>query len=275
MSEIINESFEDYKKSMLVNKKSLGNNIDLSIVMPCYNEGKVLPITIPPLVKLLDKNKINYELILVDNGSRDSTSNVIDSFIEEGYQIKKVKIEINQGVGWGIICGLEHAKGKYVGYMSPDGQIIAEDVIKTYNLIKGKNKGTIVKVKRCQRNDGIIRLLYSKCFNFIFFVLFGRITSDVNGQPKIMHRADLSLIKPRYKDAFIDSEGMIKANYLKMNILEIPVMFYKRAGGKSNVKAMFVGFGLLKNMISYRFGNEFKEWKNEIKEKPYKRRRVI
>lgn len=255
----------------LINNESPSNGIELSIVMPCYNEEKVLPISIPPLLKILDDSQTNYELILVDNGSHDTTSQVIDSFINEGYPIKKAKVEVNQGYGWGIICGLEHVKGEYVGYMCSDGQIAAEDVIRTYETMKGKDKGTIAKIKRCQRKDGLIRIVYSRCFNLILFMLFGKITSDVNGTPKIMHREDLFLIKPRYKDSFIDPEVMIKAKYLKMDILEVPATFYKRAGGKSTVKILFTSFEFLKNMISYRFGKEFKEWKNEIKEIQYKK----
>ena len=94
------------------NNKSSGYGIELSIVMLCYNEEKVLPTGILPLLKLLNANGINYEVILVDNGSRDSTSKVIDSFIKERYPIKKVKIEVNHGYARGVICGLEHAKGE-------------------------------------------------------------------------------------------------------------------------------------------------------------------
>lgn len=234
--------------------------IELSIVMPCYNEEKVLPLSIPPLLDLCNELNLRYEVILVNNGSWDSTPQVIDSFISQGYPIRRVDVAVNQGAGWGIICGLKEAKGKYVAYMCADGQISAEDVIRAYWAIRKTKRGVIAKVWRINRADGCLRRSLSWIFNLLFRILYGRTTQDVNGTPKIFHREDLQVLEPGYKDSFIDSELMIKAKALHFKIIEVPAIFHKRLAGDSTVRVLQESFEFLRNLILFRWNRNFQDW---------------
>lgn len=241
------------------------DTVELSIVIPCYNEEAVIPISIPPLLELCGEMKLLYEIILVNNGSTDSTDKTIDLFISHGYPIQRVDVSFNQGYGWGIICGLKKARGRYIGYMCSDGQVLAEDVIRTYLAIKGTARGTLSKVKRIRRDDGLLRWFVSLVYNQLFSILFGRITGDVNATPKIFHKEDIQLLKPTSKDSFIDPELMIKAKTLRFNIIEVPVVFHKRKGGSSKIRVLYTSLEFIKNMLWFRFSNDFKGWLNQTK----------
>jgi hypothetical protein len=145
--------------------------------------------------------------------------------------------------------------------MSADGQIQAEDVIRTYRAIQGHQKrGVMVKVQRVNRGDGWLRKSISKVFNLLFLLMYGVITADVNGTPKFFNREDLQVLKPTSKDSFIDSELMIKAKAFGLNIVEVPATFYQRQRGSSAVRVLPMTLEFLKNLILFRFGRGFKDW---------------
>ena len=239
-------------------------DVELSIVMPCYNEEEVLPISIPPLLKLCNKLNLRHEVILVNNGSSDGTPQIIDSFISQGYPVRRVDVLVNQGYGWGIICGLKEAVGEYIAYMCSDGQVLAEDVVRTFLAIRNTQRGTLAKVRRVSRGDGLLRKSVSWVFNLLFLILYGAITTDVNATPKIFHKEDLNFLKPTSKNSFIDLEIMVKCKILGFNILEIPVDFYERQGGSSTVRILSKSFEFLKNIFRFRWSKELEDWKKQI-----------
>lgn len=242
------------------NNTITNGDIELSIVIPCFNEEEVLPISIPPLIKSCQESIQRFEIILVNNGSHDSTPEVIDSFITQGHPVQRVDVAVNEGFGWGIICGIKVAKGKYIGYLGADGQITPKDVIKTWQAIRDTQRGIIAKGQRINRADGILRKSFSGVFNLLFYFLYGSISKDVNGTPKFFHRNDMQILNPVSKDSFIDPELLIKAKALKYNIIEVPVIFQPREGGTSSVRIFSKSFEFLKDMIQFRFGKEMKHW---------------
>ena len=81
----------------------------LSLVFPAYNEEAGLRDVVLCLMGALDEAGIVCELVLVDNGSRDGTERVIDALAQCDPRIRKVRVPVNQGYGWGILCGLRAA----------------------------------------------------------------------------------------------------------------------------------------------------------------------
>ena len=96
----------------------------ISLVIPCYNEKQNLPRLIERCETLVSKHSI--EVILVDNGSTDNSSEVI----EEYPFIKLVRIEKNQGYGYGIIQGLTQATGDILSWTHADLQTDPNDLIR-------------------------------------------------------------------------------------------------------------------------------------------------
>jgi dolichol-phosphate mannosyltransferase len=231
---------------------------ELSIVMPCYNEAETLPRSIPPLLLRLDEQRIDYEVVLVDNGSKDETKKVIDAIAVTNPRVRRVDVEVNQGYGWGILKGLEAARGGCVAYMCSDGQVTPEDVVRTWWAIQPfKQGGTLAKVRRVTRDDGWLRWTVSRIYNMLALVLFGLTTTDANGTPKFFARGDLDRLKLTSKDWFIDAEVMIKSKQLRLNVVEVPIDFYRRAAGRSRVR-IGTAVEFLWNMLKARFGGAFR-----------------
>jgi glycosyltransferase involved in cell wall biosynthesis len=242
---------------------------DVSLVIPCYNEEKALPITIPPLVRVFRDANVHLELILVANGSKDRTPEIIDEFIAQGFPVVKVTVPVNRGFGFGILSGFREFTGKYVGYLCADGQVRPEDVLMIYRTAAKAQPGTVAKVRRRFRKDSWIRKINSIIYNGLMLLLFpGISTLDVNGNPRVMTAETLRLLDPSSEDWFIDPEIMLKARYLKLPIIEINVPGQLRQAGRSNVKVS-TDFEFLKNIWKWKTGKACSAWFKAVKNHPY------
>ncbi|MCM8787216.1 MAG: glycosyltransferase family 2 protein [Candidatus Omnitrophica bacterium] len=237
------------------------NKLELSLVLPVHNQETIIKSVVRKIVQILEKAKIKYEIILVENGSSDNTLTVVDNLAKEYKNIRSLNSP--KGYGSAILTGLDCSKGKFVSYMPSDGQLDPNLLLKLFKLIK-TGKYDLVKIKRTTR-ESLIRTFRSKVFNFLSRLLFKIPVSDINGSPRVFSRKWLPILDLQYKDSFIDTEMAIKAYLLKWKIKEIPAKTLPRLGGKSTVNINTV-IEFLRNLIFYRFGSSLKVWrKRKIK----------
>ncbi|MBN2518228.1 MAG: glycosyltransferase family 2 protein [Candidatus Altiarchaeota archaeon] len=224
---------------------------ELSLVVPCYNEGRNIESVANGLASEFRRDGIDYELVLVDNGSRDNTRAVIEGLQKKNPRIKLAVVERNIGYGWGIITGLKQANGIFVGYAWADNQVPVEKTAEIFKKLKEENLD-LCKATRVKRHDGLRRKIESFGYNRMFKLMFRVEVSDINGCPKIMRRELYEKTDPKSKDWFIDAEFILRASQLGKRIGEVPVVFNERKDGKSNVSFITV-LEFLKNMVQYRF----------------------
>ena len=228
---------------------------DLSITMPVYNEGKSILKTTHDLVKELKKNKIDYEVVLVDNGSKDNTSFYIKKLVKENRKIKMVHVKINQGYGWGIINGLEACSGKYIGWVDADGQIRPMDAVACYNFLKTNPSFDVCKGKRKEKHGKIQRIIVSHFFDLLFPILFFHYFRDINAKPKVMKKEVFKKLNLKSKNWFIDCEVLIKAVKNNYKVGHVDVEVLTRKSGKTNVRSKVL-FEFIRDIIKARF-NKF------------------
>ncbi len=227
---------------------------ELSLAIPLYNEADNVRSVVGELVRALEDAGIDYELVLVDNGSQDETGRIIDEMAQANPRLVPVHIPVNQGYGWGILTGLRHCRGRFVGYAWGDNQIRAQDVVRIFQRLR-QGDVDMAKALRVQRHDGWQRLLITRVYNAVFPLFFPVHSRDVNGCPKIFTREAYEAINPQSRDWFLDPEIMIKAHRLGLRIAEVPVIFYPRTSGKSKVRWKTV-LEFVRNMIRYRVRGE-------------------
>ncbi len=245
------------------------NQARVSLVMPCYNEEECLRQTAGALLEAFARRNLPLELILVENGSRDRTGDVIDALIAEGQPVTKVVVEVNEGYGNGVLAGLRRAGAPIVGFLCADGQVSAEDTAKTCEEVRDAGRPILAKVRRRFRKDSWRRKLVSILYNAGMQGVFGWLGSiDLNGNPKVMPLEVLRAMDLQSRDWFLDPEIMIKAKYLGLPILEWDVEGLLRQGGKSNVRySTCLQFG--KNILRYRLGGLLTEWKKSVRRFAY------
>lgn len=224
---------------------------ELSIVIPFYNEEENVADVVSGLNMELSKNKINYEMVLVNNGSTDNTQVIIKSFRNKNNRIKQIDISLNEGYGWGIMNGLDASRGEYIGFIDGDNQVGPEQVILAFNAIRKSNADICIS-RRNNRQDNLKRKLISRLYNIMLNLTFLLNLKDVNSKPKLMRSKIYKDMEISSKDWFIDTEMLIKAKKMNCRIVEIPIRHNQRMKGKSKVKFMVIA-EFLSNIIKRRF----------------------
>lgn len=229
---------------------------DLSLVMPFYNEEKNVKKVLENTIRVLKKNKVDFEILAVNNGSRDNTQFIILELIKKNKKIRLIEIKKNKGYGFGIISGLKFSKCNIVGFMDGDGQISAESMFQCYKVLKENPRYQVSKTYRTKREDGLKRDFLSVGFNFLLSTLFGINSKDINSCPKLMRRECYKCINPVSYDWFIDAEILIKAKKFKYQVKEIPAVFSKRKKGNSNVYGHTI-WEFISNILKWRIRTIF------------------
>ena len=211
------------------------NNIKLSIIVPCYNEEKNIAIFLKDFGSLLIDNQ-NIELLLVDNGSTDSTGKAIDSEItKNNYKFaKKVVVKNNIGYGAGILAGLKEAKGELLAWTHADLQTNPEDVIRAYNLYLEKSKEERkIFIKGHRKNRKLSEKIFSFCMQILASMSLGTFLSEINAQPKLFPRSFYNLMAYPPLDFSLDLYALYLAKKNGYELISLPVFFKERLHGES------------------------------------------
>lgn len=144
--------------------------LEISVVSPVYMACEIVPELVNQIDNCLSQMEVTYEIILVEDGSRDRSWQAIQ-YQSERYQcIKAIKLSRNFGQHIAITAGLENARGKWVVVMDCDLQDNPFEIQRLYR--KAQEGYDIVLGQRLQRKDGTIKKLFSR----LFYRLFGYLT---------------------------------------------------------------------------------------------------
>ena len=236
--------------------------ICLSIVIPCYNEGKNIIPLFDKIEKLLDIDK-NIEIIIVNNGSSDNTKNIIlNTNLYKDKKIKICELKKNIGYGHGIMSGVKVATGECIGWCHADLQTEPEDVYNAYlkNKDKLKNSKILVKGLRVKRN--LFDSIFTFCMSIMASIIFQRIVYDINAQPKLFNKKFCSLLRDYPNDFSLDLYLLIIARLNDYKIINHKVKFNKRLHGKAKGGGdIKVKIKLIKRTFIYMFELKKKIWK--------------
>lgn len=235
---------------------------DLSLVIPCYNEQDNVGYTIPRLVDAFGKAGRRLEVIAVDNGSTDATGAELTRLAGAHPGVVPVRVEVNQGYGFGILSGLPHARAAWVGMIPADGQVDAEDVVRLFDAVEAHQGPVLGKVRRRFRMDGFRRKIISIVYNLFVRILWPSLASlDVNGVPKLLPRDVIRAMGLRSRNWLLDAEIMIKAHYMGLPVLELNVFARMRSRGISHVRGETI-WEFVRSLLLFRFSPE---WRRELK----------
>ena len=224
----------------------------LSVFLPVYNEERDIAKTILSVRDTLSEVATQWELIIVDDGSKDKTRDIIEGLTKNDPRIKIINHNSNRGYGASLRSGFYSAKYSWIAFMDSDGQF---DFSEITNFIEKQNEtgADLVIGYYKERKVSFFKKITSKIWEFLVFILFGLKVKDIDCGFKLISKKVIEKI-PRLESergAFISSEFLIKAKKAGFKIVEIPVTHYP---------ARRVGTGRKLNVIIQSFVDLIKLW---------------
>ncbi len=136
----------------------------LSIIVPCYNEQEVLPLFYRKAGEVLEKMGCDYELLLVDDGSKDGTLAVMKDLAEKDAHVKYLSFSRNFGKESAMYAGLCNAKGDYVAVMDADMQDPPSLLPRMLDKLKTGEYDCVAARRVSRKGEPKIRSLFAKGF---------------------------------------------------------------------------------------------------------------
>lgn len=209
-------------------------NKTLSIVIPAYNEEKSLPVFLPELIDFTKKNK--YEIIIVNDGSKDSTLKVLKEYEND---ITIVSHKVNKGYGGAIKSGVKHALTDYVITIDADGQHVLEDVKTLFELIVEKDADMVVGSRAKHKSASIYRGIGKSIIRTIAKILLPVHIHDLNSGMKIYN----TKLAQKYLNlcpngmAYSDIIALVFINFRHL-VIEHDISIKSRIAGESTIGTM-------------------------------------
>ena len=139
--------------------------MDISVVVPLYNEEESLPHLIEWIERVVNENNFSYEVLLIDDGSKDNSWSVIESLMERNPNVKGVKFRRNYGKSAALNVGFERVNGDVVITMDADLQDSPDEIPELYDMIKTKGYDLVSGWKKKRYDSKLMKNLPSKLYN--------------------------------------------------------------------------------------------------------------
>jgi len=226
----------------------------LSVFLPAYNEEANLQRTVINVVENLQKNVSEWEIVIVDDGSKDNTGKIADEFAKENKKISVIHHFPNRGYGAAFKSGLYGCKYPWISLIDSDGQFDFAE-INQFLVTQEKTQADMVIGYYLGRKVSLTRKLNSKLWQLLVFLLFGLNVRDIDCGFKLISKKVVDTIPhlESERGAFISSEFLIKAKKSGFTIVEIGVCHYSRRFGEAT--------GAKLNVIVQSFIDLFKLWR--------------
>lgn len=229
---------------------------DVSLVLACYNEAEHFTKSISRIVQVLDETDFSWEIIFIDDASKDNTPSLIRDFVKTHprKQLAAYYHERNYGRGATVAEGIEKSNGKVVGYIDIDLEIPPDYMPQ---FIREIEKGTDV-VCGWRIYDFTIkslpRWIASKGYNVVRNRGLQVSIRDTEAGYKFFKRKSILSVLKKCKSPgwFWDTEIMVRAKNARLKIKEIPVVFIRRFDKTSTVRLIPDTFVYLRELWRFR-----------------------
>lgn len=208
-----------------------------SLVIPCYNEAANLRLLLPRCGELTSAGDV--EVILVDNGSSDETPRLLADLLPQYPGCRSMRVDVNQGYGFGILSGLRAARGNVLGWTHADMQTDALDVRRGLALFEKHGEHNFVKGRRYGRPlTDVAFMIGMSAFET---VLLRAPLWDINAQPNLFSRKFFSTWHAPPNDFSLDLFAYYQAKRQRVPVRRFSVHFGDRVHGRSHWNVGWAG----------------------------------
>ncbi len=220
----------------------------VSLVVPMFNEEKSVTRLLDVAIPALEEHTDDWEIVLVDDGSRDATLSLAQERAEKEPRLKVIAHASNRGLGGTLRTGFAAARRDWILYSDCD---LPWDFAETGRLFRAAEitGADVVSAYRLDRTgEGVVRSLYSFVYNGLVHLLFGIVLRDVNFSCKLIRRTLLDTLTLKSEGSFIDAELLARCVARGAVIQQVGLDYFPRTRGLSTLSSGRTVLTILREM---------------------------
>ncbi len=192
----------------------------------------------------------DYEILLIDDASKDETGRIADELAREDKRIHVIHHQTNRGLGGSLKTGFYNAQMDTILYSDTDLPFDMMEIKKASRLMRYYEADIVAAFRYDRTGEGLRRLIYSYVYNTLIKLLFHLRIKDVNFSFKLVRKEVFEYVHLESEGSFIDAELLIKAQKYGFKIIQFGTNYFPRTRGISTLSSSNVIIKILKEMSS-------------------------
>ena len=221
----------------------------VSLVIPMFNEEENIEHAVDAAVEALTKYTDDYEIVIVDDASSDSSPMLVARRVAENPRIRMIRHEKNRKLGGALKSGFAAATKDLVLYMDADLPFDPDVLGRAMRAMQVTGADVIAGYRLDRTIEGPKRTVYSYVYNALIGVLFGWPHRDINFSFKLMKREVIEAIDLKAEGSLIDAELIVKAKNRGFAIQQFGLDYFPRIRGQSHLSSPRVIFKIFAELV--------------------------
>jgi len=232
------------------------NILDLTLVLPCYNETPVFSGSVDLITSILDHSTLTYEFLFVDDKSTDGTVSLITKTVARSPRTMRALFHsINEGRGKAVADGIAAARGTVVGYIDIDVEVSPVYIPQMVRMIL-EHQADVVVGERIYRSSfgSMVREILSVGYKRLVRTALPTGVIDTESGYKFFNRKKILpvVLKTRDPHWFWDTEIIVRSRLAGLRIRQVPVLFLRRFDKVSSVHIVSDTLSYLRSIVQLR-----------------------
>jgi len=215
-----------------------------------YNEEAYARRAVAAARAALETAIPDWEIVIVDDASTDGTAAVADALAREDPRVRVIHNLRNRRLGGALRAGYAAATKELVFYTDADLPVDLEVLPRAVRLLEYQQADIVAAYRFDRTSEGLVRALYTFCYNHLIRTLFGLRVRDVNFAFKLFRRSVLEKFTLTSEGSFIDAEFLLRARKAGCVIIQIGLDYFPRTRGTSTLGSVPVILAILRDMAA-------------------------
>ena len=230
----------------------MSKKYSISVIFPVYNEEDNIKKVIKEAIDfLLSQRKFNeYEIIIVNDGSKDNTNSILKELKPITPNLKIISHPKNLGYGQALMSGIQQADFDYIFFMDADGQFQIGELEKLAVYLP---EFAVILGYREKRKDNLYRKVLGKSYSLLLSLFFGLKLKDVNCGYKLFEKNVLNCRDVISRGGVFYGEVLLKAKHKGYKFKEVPVKHFPCFSGKQTGGTLKVVLGAIVDLIYLKY----------------------
>lgn len=222
----------------------------VTVVFPMFNEEAYIRRAVAAAREVLEADLPDWEIVIVDDASTDATPAIADELSREDPRVRVVHNPVNRKLGGALRAGYAAATRDLVFYTDADLPIDLRELPRAVRLLEYQQADVVAAYRFDRTSEGLVRALFTFCYNHLIRILFGLRVRDVNFAFKLFRRSVLQKFSLTSEGSFIDAEFLLRARKAGCPIIQIGLDYFPRTRGTSTLASLGVIRSILRDVAA-------------------------